>query len=305
VGLYDVEEVDIVANHSAPDPSELNEKCDSWKAEHQHLFDKYDVRVVGCECITLPSQVILSAAAYHQLLLACAVSYPMYSGGAHRTAERLFDNVLKNVTRLVGDDPKDPLLRTELANALGRHGFMAAATGDWPRALDSFQRSRTMALTEEWLLDYNEAYVKARQDDFQTAYELTSVAVTNWSDTFEQVLLNAYFPAPSEWNSDSEWSLVELSGTWIKRFLELQLMVLRLVNSPEDNKEDLRMAVEGLDGSPPVAMLRLAGWAALTILGDAGLAVAAFERAAAQSRYDETIIPDQEAAFARERANSN
>jgi hypothetical protein len=305
VGLYDVEEIDLVANPSPPDPSGLNEKCERWTADHQHLFDTYDVRVVDCECITVPSHLILSAAAYHQLLLACAVSYPMYSGGAHRAAARLLDSVLKNVTRLVGDDPKDPLLRTELANALGRDGFMAASVGDWPKALDRFHRSRTMALTEEWILDYNEAYVKARQGNFQAACDLTSAAITHWSDTVEQVLLNAYFPAPSEWNSDSEWSLVELSGKWIKRFLELQRTVLRSVNAPEDNKKDLRVAVEALDGSPPVAMLRLAGWATLTILGDPGLAVATFERAAAQSRYDETVIPDQEAAFAREQANSN
>jgi hypothetical protein len=298
VGLYDVEHVDLILNTQNRSHEDATEAGEQWVAEAEELLAKYDVRIVGWRCYEVPSETARAAAAYGHLRLACGASYPVFRTGARDAAENLLASVVEIAEELIGSDPPDPLLRTQLANALSRHGFMAATRHDWNTAIEQFQRSRTMFLTEEWLLDYNEAYVHACQGRLDLACSLTVSAVEHHTGLVNQVLLHAYFPTPEDWPSPGDsWTLVELRGVWIKRFLDLQLVVFSAVAATERRKE-LESALDELGGSAPAPLLRLAGWARLTILNDADGAVSLFTRAVAATRYDEAQVPRQEANYA-------
>jgi hypothetical protein len=83
--------------------------------------------------------------------------------------------------------------------------------------------------------------------------------------------------------------VVELHGSWIPRFLELQLLTLRASESPEGHQE-LEAALGELSGEAPPPLLRLAGWAELTALGHSDRAAELFTGAAVVTRYDEADL---------------
>jgi len=301
VGVYDVEQVDLIANSVDCALESLVSTATHWIDDKQELLEKYDVRVVGWRCYEISAETVRAAAAYEQLRLACGASYSLFRKGARETADQLLAAVLHLTDELIGSEPTDPLLRAEIANALSRHGFMALTARAWDTALDRIQRSRTMSLTEEWLLDYNEAYVRASEGKLELATSLAASAVSRYQKAFDQVLLYGFFPAPAEWEADDEWNLIELRGKWIGRYLDLQLTVLKAAADP-DRIPELRTAIGEIDGSAPVPILRLAGWATLTLLDERNAAAALFARAVGATRYDETDMPEREEAFARARA---
>ncbi len=301
VGVYDVEHVDVVVNNEERTSEEATDAGETWIATQEDLLDKYGSRVVEWRCFVLPNETIRAAVAYAYLRLACNASYPVFRNGAREAAETLLGAVIEIAEQLVGTDPADPLLRTQLASALSHYGFMAANRRDWNTALERFQRSRRMFVTEEWLLEYNEAHVRACQGQMELACALATAAVEHYSGRIVQALLHAYLPVPEDWTAPSEqWCLVELRGTWIKRFVELQLLVLRAIVDG-GAREDLATAITSLGASAPPPMLRLGGWATLTLLGDASVAAALFARAVTATRYDETDVPAQELAYAEAR----
>jgi hypothetical protein len=303
VGVYDVEYVELVANGDGSSAEEALDAGNMWLASEEDLLGKYGIRVVERRCFEISSEILRAVIAYGHLRLACGASYPVFRTGARSAAEGLLATVLEIAGEMVGSDPQDPLLRTEFANALSRQAFIASHRGNWDAAIDGFQTSRRMFLTEEWLLDYNEAYVRARQGDLDLACTLGELAVTHHeAGIAAQVLLHAYFPTPDDWaTTDERWNLVELRGTWITRFLDLQLLVLKAMVTGGE-REELASAVAALGAAAPPPLLRLSGWATLTLLNDAPAAAVLFGRAVAGTRYDETELPAQETTYAERRA---
>ncbi len=303
VGVYDVEYVELVANGDGISAEEALDAGNMWLTGEEDLLGKYGIRVVERRCFEIPSETLRAVIAYGHLRLACGASYPVFRTGARSAAEGILGTVLEIAGKMVGSDPEDPLLRTEFANALSRQAFIASHRGNWDAAIDGFQSSRRMFLTEEWLLDYNEAYVRARQGDLGLACALGELAVAHHETGIAaQVLLHAYFPTPDDWATTNErWNLVELRGAWITRFLNLQLLVLRAIATGGE-REELTSAVAALGVAAPPPLLRLSGWATLALLNDAPAAATLFGRALAGTRYDETELPAQEATYAEHRA---
>jgi hypothetical protein len=303
VGVYDVEYVELVVSGDGSSAEEALDTGNNWLAREEDLLGKYGIRVVDRHCFEIPRETLRAVIAYGHLRLACGVSYPVFRTGARSAAEGLLGTVLEIATEMVGSDPQDPLIRTELANALSRQAFIASHRGNWDAAIDGFQSSRRMFLTEEWLLDYNEAYVRARQGDLDLACSLGALAVAHHeTGIVELVLLHAYFPTPDDWaTTDERWNLIELRGTWITRFLNLQLLVLKAIATGGE-REELASAVAALGTAAPPPLLRLGGWATITLLNDAPTAAMLFGRAVAGTRYDETDMPAQEATYAERRA---
>jgi hypothetical protein len=300
-GLHDVEHAELLANVESRPLEEVQEALVDWIATHEALLAKYDMRVVRWRCEEVTSDALRTAVAYWDLRLAGQVSYQLYRAGAFESAEHVVETNLETSKGLVGTEPKDPLLRTEFASVLMRLGFMAATRSDWEIALERLNASRSMALVEEWLVDYDLGYVHARQGDLMAAREHVASALEKFGeDKNQSVLLHAYFPTNSDWIPQNEsWNIVELHGTWITRFLELQLIVLRALEAPASEvAEELEAAVNTLSGSAPPALLRLGGWASFTILGKSEAAAALFTQAAMVTSYDRADVPRAEAAHA-------
>jgi hypothetical protein len=302
-GLHDVEHTEVIARSAARPIDELRAAVEQWLDEHAQLLEKFDVRVVKWHCEEIPSHILRASLAYGELRYVCQASYLVYRDGATEAAESLIGAGIDGSAQLVGSDPTDPLLRMQVANALHRRGFMAATRGDWDTALERLDGSRTMALTDEWLLDYNTAFVKASQGDLAGAVKLGASAVDRYVEAADHMVLHAYFPAPGDWAPQNErWRVIEVHGGWIKRFVELQLAVLIAAESPAGRAE-LEAALEALSDAAPSALLRLAGWAQLGLLDNATAAAALFERAVGASPYDETQIPYEELSYAKTRAS--
>jgi hypothetical protein len=301
-GLHDVEHAELVANVEGRSVDELREAADRWVVDNEDLLAKYDVRVVDRLCEEIPAHVLRASLAYWQLRVFCQLSYMIYRDGSGEAAEELLGAVLEVAEKLVGPEPADPLLRTQFANALHRLAFMAATRSDWETALTRLEHSRTMALTDEWLLDYNEGYVRARQGDITAAVALASSAVDRYEDGADRLVLHAHFPTRDDWiPSREQWNVVELQGNWVKRFLDLQLLVLRALETTESRAE-LASKLEELSGSAPAPLLRLAGWAQLTIFKRPDEAANIFARAVVATPYVDAEVPQLEVAYAEEAA---
>lgn len=299
VAVHDVEHLEVLVNLDSRDSDDVRTAVERWVLDHSNLLAKYEARDFKVRCEEISYGVLAAAVAYRLLGIGCTLSYILYAGGAHEAAEELLNELFETATDLVGDDPGDPLLRTVLADALHRRGFMAATRGEWEEALARLAASATMAPAEGWLLDHNRSYVHASQGDFGAAIPIAVTALARYEqDPANRSLLHAFMPTTAGWEAPREgWNIVELHGHWIRRFLELHLLVLRAAEAG-DKHDELIAALENLGGSAPVALLRLAGWTQLTVLGSAKDAAALFRRAVAASPYDHTEIPELEAAFA-------
>lgn len=298
VGVHDVEHLELVVNAQSHDVDAARSGAIRWTDENRQLLSKYEARGLDVRCEVIDYDVLAASQAYELLRLGRALTYILYSGGGHEAAEELLAALLETSTKLAGENPADPLLRTTLADALHREGFMAAAKREWGQALARFDASATMSLTETWLLDYNQAFVRASQGRLGDAISFAESALNRYDSDCETVLLHAFLPTPADWVPPRNgWNTVELHGHWIRRFLKLQLHVLRATEAGQAS-EELKAALEDLGGSAPAPLLRLAGWAQLTFLNRAPDAAALFRRAAGASSYDETEIPEAEEAFA-------
>lgn len=298
VAVHDVEHVELIANVDGDSLDDIREAAERWVIENDDLLKKYDVQGVAVRCVEVPFDLLAAALAYSLLGIMCQISFIMYRDGANEAAEEALGATLKSSEDLVGSDPADPLVRTQLAKALHRRGFMAATRADWDVALERLEHSATMAITDGWLLDYNRAYVVASQGRFDDAVRLVETALQHFESHHDLVLLHAYLPTPDGWDIPGEhWNDVELQGRWIERFLTLQLHVLRASASAEA-RTDLEAALEDLGPSPPLPLLRLEAWARLTLLDQVQEAAELFNRAVVAASYDQADIPKLEATFA-------
>jgi AAA ATPase domain len=302
-GVHDVEHADLIANRSEAAIGEIRESAEHWIVEHTDLLSKYEAKIVECACFEVSPHLLRAAVAYAHLRLVCQASYMLYRTGAIGSADTLLANAIKKSEYLIGKNPDDPLLRTKLADALNRHGFIAATQRNWQAARQRLAESREMFVTHEWLLNYNEAYIEASQGDMNAASQHAASALKGHTDPFDRLLLHAYFPTGVAWVPPSEhWNVVELQGRWIKRFLELQRLVFCAADGSAEYRDRLQVTLDELSNSAPPAMLRLAAWAQLTILDNPDEAVALFKQAVAATPYDETNLPRLEVSHAEEMA---
>lgn len=306
VDLHNIEHIQLVANTQHRSLEDIRAVVRQWVADHEELLRKYDARVEKWRCETIPADVLRVAVAYEHVFYACNTSYSIYRRGALEAADSLLASALQTSNKLVGSEPADPLLREQIASAMLRRGFMAATRSEWEVALQHLNQSRTMRSAEDWVLTYDSAYVHASKGDLHLAIKLVSSAVDAYQDDEQdRALLHAYFPRPIKWEPPNEqWNVVELLGNWIKRFLDLQLLVLRSIES-EDYRQELRSTLEEVSGSAPAAILRLAGWATLSLLEDPEAAAEFFRRAVLATPYDEAQDPSLEAEYAKSVANGD
>ncbi|WP_187368821.1 ATP-binding protein [Baekduia soli] len=264
VGVHEVEHVELVAGPDGGDPSELQAAGQNWLEENRELLAKYGAQDAELRCHQISWELLASALSYWLLAAMSQVAFFLYRAGSNELAEDVLTAVLHQCEPLIGAEPLDPLLRTQVANVLSRRGFMAATRGDWQAASELLEQSATMALTEGWLLDYNRAYVCAMRGQIADAIRLIESAVERLEPDSGLVVLHAFMPTPDEWiPPDPLWNVVEVQGAWVGRFLELQRCVIR-ARSSEDSRAALESAVRTLSPSAPMALIRLAGWATLT-----------------------------------------
>lgn len=305
IDLHDVEHIQLIANTNRYSLPEIKGVVERWVENHEELLRKYDARVDKWRCETIFADVLRASMAYWHLFFACTVSYTIYREGALGAADDMLASALGTADKLVGNDPVEPLLREQMASAMLRRGFMAATRREWEVALQHLNESRTMRSAEDWVLAYDAAYIHACKGELDVAIGLVSSAVDVYQDeSADGALLHAYFPRSKNWiPPNEEWNVVELLGNWIKRFLDLQLLVLRAIQT-EDQRQHLRITLDELSSSAPAPILRLAGWASLSILGEPDAAVNFFARAVLATPYDEAERPSLEADYARSIANS-
>jgi AAA ATPase domain len=302
-GLHEVEYLELLVNRDGHPADELRARADRWIAENEQLLSTYDVSFLTWGAEPVRSEVIRGSRAYWQLGVANQASYLMYRAGATDAADALLAATIELSQELVGSHPTDPLLRTRLSSAHLRRGFMAATRGEWPLALAQLEASRLLALTDgdSWLLAYNEGYVRAMNDDFDQAARLMAEALETYDEHADRVLLHAYLMPPSDWEPGAaQWNVVEINQGWIKRFVDLQLKVVRARVSPSD-RDVLAAELESLSPSAPVPLLRLAGWAYLESLDEPAKALDCFARAVLLTPHDQPQIAKLEAVFAEAR----
>lgn len=301
VGLHHIEHTDVLANMDGMSTDELRELAAHWTNDCEELLNKYEAKVIECACYELSHDTLCTATVYGHLRLISSASYVLYLTGATRAADELLASAIEASDQMIGTDPTDPLIRTMLADAWHRHGFIAATHKEWDTARKRLERSRQMFATNEWLLEYNEAYIAAEEGDLLGALAHAATALRGYRDPPDRLLIHAYLPTEASWSPpNDQWNVVELHGRWIYRFLELQMLVLQAVEGDPANVQRLESTVGELSNSVPPPLLRLAGWAQLTILRNPNTAADLFRQAVAATPYDEAGLPRLEAIYAEE-----
>lgn len=305
IGLHHVEFVELAVNSQELSASDIRARTAEWIDENQELLSKYDIEVAAWTCEVLPSPITVATVSYSQLRLWSVLSFFMYDAGIVQAAIGALVNCVGSVEELLGDASPDPLIRAELADAYNRLGFMTSTQGSWDDAMKYFDKGRTLALDDSWLLDFNTAYICSRRHNAAEALEAIS-RVDEMSIPREgRIVLHGGFPSSAEWKPPSrKWNVVSLHGGWTLKFVRLQRAVYEAQVAPEA-LEALEVEVTNLGGTAPPPLLRLAGWAELTILRRPDRAVELFDRAVNASRLEEVAEARAEAAYARALADAS
>jgi AAA ATPase domain len=298
VGLESVEYADIGINVEELDSDDARAKIDSWIEANRQQLAKYEISFEMTRCEQLSPALAKSVAAYSELDRYCMLAVFMHRAGFVRGAIDALTHCINECEALIGDDPTDPLLRAELADALNRAGFMQATEGLWEDSEANLRRSLELSLAEEWLTVFNLSYIKANLGGFGEAIELCERAGETACPTDTHLILHAWFPTPEDWGAEARSSVVEMRGRWAERFMELQAAVYA-AREDQTGNDRLKDLLDGLSQSSPPALLRLAGWAELVILERGQRAIEFFEHALNATGLEEMDVVADELAYAR------
>jgi AAA ATPase domain len=281
IGVDEAEHVELIANVTNREPAEAETIGREWVESGRELFAKYDITVLNHRVHLLAPPLSAGLIAYSQLQVMGGVAFVMYRSGLVEEALGALAECVEGVEALTGDAPSDPLLRTQFADAYSRLAFMNATLGRMERASELLGGAENLALDSHWLRDFNRAYVAARQGDLSEATRLGRRAMDAVTDRDDLVLLHADFGEPSAFPADDpQWNVVEVHGSWVPRFVELQVAAWE-ARADGGDRISLERRLDGMSRSSPAALLRLAAWSRLAIVGDREAAAADFEQAAA------------------------
>jgi hypothetical protein len=279
IGVDEAEHVELIANVAHLGADEAEEAGRRWIDDNRDLLGKYDIRVLDHRVYLLAPDISRDLLAYSQLQVMGQVAFVLYGSGLVQDARAALAECVADLEALLDGNITDPLVRTQFADALSRLAFMAATLSELDEARDLLERADHLALDTHWLRHFNGAYVAARKGRMADAARLGALAAGGVSDRDGLVVLHADFGEPPEFVPDEpRWNVVELRGSWIQRFVELQVAVWR-ARSGEEGVEELFGMVKALSRSTPVPLLRLAAWAELLIGGRRDTASDLFARA--------------------------
>lgn len=294
IGVEEAEHVEVMLNTADLTQDDADGIASDWVTRTAELLDKYSIRVLECRVEVLEPELARNLLAYSQLRVFGGLSFLLHSAGLVDQALDALAECVTQVEALLGGEVTDPLVRWELAEAYSRLAFMNATLEKFAEARELLQRSGDLAVGAQWLREYNEGYVLAREGRIDEAAVLAEQAVEHVSDEGYRVVLHADFGAPEDWVlEDARWNVVELNGSWIKRFVCLQAAVWR-ARSGDGDGEALLEQLDGLSRSAPVPVLRLAAWAELSVADRKDKAEELF------ARVIETAGLDDEARLRRE-----
>jgi tetratricopeptide (TPR) repeat protein len=302
VGLQSVEYADVAINLEELSGAEARERVEAWIEDNGELLAKYEISFEIFRCEVIPPPLAKAAAAYSELHRYCSLVVFLHRAGFIAGAIEELTHCINKCEALIGADPTDPLLRAELADALNRVGFMQATEERWKEAEANLKRSLEFSLAEEWLTVFNLSYVKANQGEFAEALSFAQEAVKSASPGDVPLILHAWFPAPDNFQSEAARpSVISVQGGWVERFIELQAAVYAAQEDARTRERQVKSLLDGLSQSSPPALLRLAGWAELTIMERHERAVDLFERALNVTALDEMAAVSSEIAYAKAR----
>ncbi|MBS1842863.1 MAG: ATP-binding protein [Actinobacteria bacterium] len=299
VGLQNVEYADIAINVNSLTGEEAERQVREWIDVHAALLAKYEISVLKVRCEQLDPTFSRMAAAYSDLRRYCSLVFFLHEAGIIKPAVDAISDCIDRCEALIGSEPTDPLVRAKLADASNRLGFIQATAEDWNSAAQSLERSLELSLGDEWLPKFNLAYVEAERGHFEDASTLIAEAREAFTPSDGDIVLHAWLPVSSDWNSPvPRAAVVSVHGKWVSRFVELQALVYA-AKADAQKITDLRDRLDGLSLSSSLPLLRLAGWAALTILDDRAKAVELFDRALHATELDGMDLVTAEYEFAR------
>lgn len=278
-----------------------------WLESHKDLLSRYGIQVLLHRVVRVPRKLFINSVIYAQLDAFSRFAYSMYVADASSVAEELVETALRGAEELVGEEPEDPIVQAEFAEALHRLAFMAAGRNDFDAALAYLERAEALSLNDDlWLLDFNFAYVLAKRGAYAEAATRCEKAQGIFDGYDGLVVLHVLFPTPEGWIPPNDrWEDVVIQGSWIGRLFQLQAAVLRTLAAQEP-PESLDARLQELAAlSTPIPLLRLGGWAELTIRGNAAAAATLFERAVDLASLEEAPRLRLELEFARATAGTH
>jgi AAA ATPase domain len=271
VGLQEIEHATFALNVRDLDEEDLVERADAWKKEKHEFLLRYGITVVELACERLNPTLADGVIALAHLEKFRSLAISLYVVRQVEPAVTLFASAMTLVEALIGAEPTDPLVRERLSDAFNRRGFMLASLERWDEALDALGRSEELSMEKSWVTTYNSAYVTARQQNFAEAAGLGRAAVDALADAEvpgdgAQMILHADLPIPAGWPYEIPWiRIVHVEGAWLDRFLKLQEAVWH-VRADSQRLPALEAELSRCDGTAPLGVLLLAGWAELMIV---------------------------------------
>jgi tetratricopeptide (TPR) repeat protein len=265
VGLQEIEHATMVMNVTGLDSDELNARADEWLRDKDSFLTRYGIGVVELRCELLGAALADAVIAYAHIERFQSLVMSLYGVRQVKSAAQLFSSTIELAQALVGESPTDPLIRAKLGDAYNRLGFMLASDSQLQEALDAFARSEELDMEQHWVTVYNTAYVNARMERFEEAARLAQSAVDALGENEREMILHADLPTPAGWQHDVPWiAIVHVPAPWLERFLTLQTAVWR-ARADEQQIPGLEHELGQCVESVPLPVLRLAGWAELTV----------------------------------------
>jgi len=301
VDLHEVDHAEVVVNRLGLDEEDLAERTTRWVEANRDLLEKYGIRLIDYRSELVPKELGVAAAVYAQVGLFSRLATVLFRAGYASFAAEALSGCVEAAEELVGAEPADPLIRTQLADALNRLGFLASGAGNWEEALNLLERSQSVALEDLWIVQFNRAYVLRRRGDLEEAVRCVESAEEHFDAPEGLLWLHAAFPMGDFVAPEASWNLIEVTGPWVERFVALQAAVLR-AEVDETAKPALENEIRRLNSSAPAALLRLAGWAELVVFESPDRAIRLFEDAAQATKVQEVAIVHRELEHARAQA---
>jgi hypothetical protein len=265
VGLQEIEHATLVTNVGGRDEQELAEEATTWVQAKREFLERYEIEIVELRCEPLGAKLAACVVAYAHIERLRSLVMSLYAARQIQAAQKLCSGTINLAEALVGTESVDPLMQAKLADAYNRLGFMFASGEQLQEALDAFAHSEQLNLERQWVTIYNTAYVKARMRRFDEAASLVRAAIDAIGDEERDMILHADIPAPADWQHSIPWiRVVQIPAAWLGCFLNLQAAVWQ-ARADEQHIPALVVELEACTESAPLPILRLAGWAELTI----------------------------------------
>jgi hypothetical protein len=301
VGLQEIEHATLALNVSNLGADDLATRVSAWKEDKQEFLDRYKIEVVELRCEPIGAALSDGIVAYAHVERFRSLAMSLYTARHVEPAVDLFSGTIKLAEALVGSEPADPLVRTQMADAFNRLGFMLASLERCEEALEALAHSEQFNLERAWITTYNAAYIAARMQDFAKAASLGQTAIEELdtsavSEDEQEIILHADIPTPNSWRHDLPWiRVVHIDGAWLKRFLKLQLAVWR-ARADAQHAAALEVELDACLESAPLPLLRLAGWSELTLTGRRPRGLHLLELAADATELHEVELARNEVA---------